>query len=305
MSSSCQLYEGDCLELLHQIPDQSIDFIFADLPYGTTQNAFDVRIPLNDYIEIEGRQYGREDYLLWAYRHGIAYKEALAKFRKEAVPGLWSHYKRIIKDRGCIALFAQSPFDVELMKSNEPWYRYEWILHKTHSTGFLNANKAPLKAHEKLLIFYKKPPKYHPQKTSGHNPVHSYGTRSGGKNYGSVAQLAGGGSTERYPTDVLTFQWDKQRIAEHAHQKPVAMCEYFIRTYTDEGDTVLDNTMGSGPAGIACLQTGRNFIGMEKDPNNYISALNRIYQFYETRDENGHNELAGGPTHQQCRIDGV
>ena len=85
-----QLYEGDCLELLHQIPDQSIDFIFADLPYGTTQNAFDVRIPLNDYIEIEGRQYGHEDYLLWAYRHGIAYKEALAKFRKEAVPGLWS-----------------------------------------------------------------------------------------------------------------------------------------------------------------------------------------------------------------------
>lgn len=301
-----QLYEGDCLELLHQIPDQSIDFIFADLPYGTTQNAFDVRIPLNDHIEIEGRKYGREDYLLWAYRHGIAYKEALAKFRKEAVPGLWSHYKRIIKDHGCIALFAQSPFDMELMKSNEPWYRYEWILHKTHSTGFLNANKAPLKAHEKLLIFYKKPPKYHPQKTSGHDPTHTYMKRAGGENYKQVGQLPGGGSTERYPTDVLTFRWDKQHSAEHTHQKPVAMCEYFIRTYTDEGDTVLDNTMGSGSAGVACLQTGRNFIGMEKDPVNFATATERIDHYHkEVRENERCKELVGNPTYQQCRIDGV
>ena len=153
-----QLFNGECMKIMAEIPDKSIDMIFADLPYGTTQNEFDKQLPLTDYVMVGGKALNQEQYLLHAYRAGVPYKDALAAFHKEAVPGLWTHYKRIIKDNGCIALFAQAPFDIKLANSNQSWYRYEWIIQKTRPTGHLNARRAPLKAHEKVLIFYKKPP---------------------------------------------------------------------------------------------------------------------------------------------------
>ena len=230
---------GDCLVEMRKIPDNSIDFIFTDLPYGTTQNKWDSRIDLD---------------------------------------ALWEQYRRIIKDNGCIALWAQAPFDKILACSNPDMFRYEWIIEKTKPTGFLNANKMPMKAHEDVLIFYKHMPKYHPQKTTGHPPLNSFTKhKSAGNCYGKTKTgLSGGGSTERYPRDVLLFSWDTQKSTLHNTQKPVAACEYFIRTYTAPGDVVLDSCMGSGTTGVAALNLQRRFIGIEIDPNIFSVAENRI-----------------------------
>lgn len=247
----------------------------------------------------------REAYLLHAYRSGIPYKTAVAAFRDNAIPGLWTHYKRIIKDNGCIALFAQPPFDVQLASSNESWYRYEWIVQKTRPTGHLNARKAPMKAHEKILIFYKKPPTYNPQKTEGHAPAHTFSKQAKGKtNYKQTAPYSGGGNTDRFPIDVLTFQWDAQQSDRHRNQKPVKMLEYFILTYTQPGDTVLDNTMGRGSTGVACIHTDRHFIGMEKQSDIYNQALLRIDTEIKQMKEGVVPYVEGNQTIAQTIIEG-
>ena len=234
-----ELKLGDCLELMKGIPDKSIDTILCDLPYGTTKNKWDSIINLVE---------------------------------------LWRGYKRIIKDNGTIILFSQQPFTSTLIESNRKMFRYEWIVEKTKATGHLNAKKMPMKSHENVLIFYDKLPKYNPQMTTGHSPVHSYTKHTDdGSCYGKTKTgISGGGSTERYPRDVLKFSWDTQKSALHPTQKPVALCEYFIRTYTDEGDTVLDNCMGSGTTGVACVNCNRNFIGIEKEESYFNIAQNRL-----------------------------
>lgn len=222
-----KVYNADCLEKMKEIDDKSIDMILCDLPYGTTaRNKWDCII---DYTE------------------------------------LWEQYSRIIKDNGAIALFSQPPFDKTLAVSNLDIFRYEWILKKTKATGHLNAKRMPMKAHENLLIFYKKLPYFNPQKTKGHTPVHSYTKHTtDGTNYNETEiGITGGGSTERYPIDVLEFKWDTQKSSLHPTQKPVELCEYFIKTYTKEGQTVLDNCCGSGSTGIACINTNRNYILMD------------------------------------------
>lgn len=272
------LVHGDCLEKMIDIPDGSIDFIFADLPYGTTKNHWDRPIPLNEYVVVNGKELTQEQYLLYAYSAGIPYQNAINDFRKAKQPGLWTHFKRILKKNGCVALFTQTPFDAEIVGSNPKWLKYEWIIKKTHPTGHLNANRAPMKAHEKILIFYNKTPTYNPQMTQGHAPMHTYTCRSAGSNYGNVKQTSGGGRTDRYPIDVLTFKWDTQNSTLNPTQKPIAIPEYFIKTYTNSGDTVLDCCMGSGSTGVACVRCGRNFIGIEKDDNQFLGAKNRIEQ---------------------------
>lgn len=238
--TNVKLYNGDCLEYMRsKIPSQSIDFILCDLPYGITKNQWDCPI---DLIE------------------------------------LWKQYIKIIKPHGCIALFAQAPFDKVLACSNLPMFRYEWIIEKSKATGHLNAEKCPMKAHENVLIFYNKLPTYNPQMTAGHSPVHSYTKHTDdGSCYGKTkAGISGGGSTERYPRDVLKFKWDTQKSALHPTQKPVALCEYMIKTYTNKGEIVLDNCMGSGSTGIAAVNTGRNFIGIELEAVYYGTAVQRI-----------------------------
>ena len=183
------LFCGDCLEILPQIPDKSIDMIFADLPYGTTHNEWDKPLDLDK---------------------------------------LWKEYERIIKDNGCIALWAQSPFDKILACSNLKLFRYEWIIEKTKATGHLNAKKMPMKAHENVLIFYKQLPTYNPQMTDGHAPVHSYTKHTtDGSNYGKTKiGISGGGSTKRYPRDVLKFPWDTQKagdIQRRSQSRPVSI----------------------------------------------------------------------------------
>lgn len=239
-TDNCILRCGDCLSLMSELPDKSVDMIFTDLPYGTTKNNWD---------------------------HALDFEE------------LWRQYERVIKDNGCIALWAQSPFDKLLACSNMKLYRYEWIIEKTHSTGFLNAKKMPMKAHENVLIFYKKLPTYNPQKTTGHErKVSSAESKRNCKettNYGKHG-LTSYDSTERYPRDVLKFKWDKQQSVLHPTQKPISACEYFIKTYTNTGDTVLDSCMGSGSTGLAALSLERKFIGMEKDEDMFKIASSRI-----------------------------
>ena len=233
-----ELYQGDCLEIMKQIPSNSIDMIFTDLPYGTTQNAWDCEIDLEK---------------------------------------LWQQYNRIIKENGCIALWAQAPFDKVLACSNLAMFRYEWIIEKTKATGHLNSKKMPMKAHENILIFYKKLPKYNPQKTQGHKPVHGYTKHTDdGSNYGKTRPgISGGGSTERFPRDVLKFKWDTQKSKLHPTQKPMEACKYFIETYTDPGDWILDSCMGSNTTGVACRELQRNYIGIEKEKDIFEIAERR------------------------------
>jgi site-specific DNA-methyltransferase (adenine-specific) len=237
-----KLMNGDCLKLMSEIIDKSIDLIFTDLPYGTTNCKWDSLIDLDK---------------------------------------LWQQYNRIIKDNGAIVLFAQTPFDKVLGASNLRMLKYEWIWEKTTATGHLNAKKMPMKAHENLLVFYKKPPTYNPQKTTGHSPTHAYTkyleTQNKGEIYNKATkEIVGGGDTERYPRSVLLFPSDKQREHLHTSQKPLALCEYIIKTYTNENDVVLDSCMGSGTVGVGCKNLHRQFIGVELDKQIFEVAENRI-----------------------------
>lgn len=189
--------------------------------------------------------------------------------KKIPLEPLWEQWKRILKPRGVVALWSQQPYTAELVMSNMSWFRYEWIIEKTKGTGFLNAKKMPLKTHENVLIFYKTLPIYHPQKTLGHNPVNKYTKHV-------VIGISGGGNTDRYPRDVLTYKWDTQKSKLHPTQKPVAANEYFIKTYTDEGDIVLDCCMGSGSTGVAAVKLNRSFIGIEMNKTFFDIAVKRI-----------------------------
>lgn len=233
------LVKGDCLKLMSDIYDKSIDMILCDLPYGTTQNKWDSILSLDK---------------------------------------LWEQYNRIIKDNGVIVLFAQTPFDKVLGCSNLKMLRYEWIWEKTSATGHLNAKKMPMKAHENILVFYKKLPTYNPQKTAGHKRKVSKAEHKINcvktTNYGEHG-LTTYDSTERYPRSVQVFKTDKQKESLHPTQKPVALLEYLIKTYSNEGDVVLDNCMGSCSTGIACINTNRNFIGIELDDIYFEICKNR------------------------------
>ena len=186
---------------------------------------------------------------------------------------LWEHYERIIKDNGAIALFAQTPFDKVLGSSNLKLLRYEWIWKKTKATGHLNAKKMPLKEHENILIFYKNLPRYNPQGLIKKDIPTIRRGRNNGSNYGESSKDATQ-EYENYPKSVLEFASVGKTV--HPTQKPVALLEYLIKTYTNEGELVLDNCMGSGSTGVACLNTNRKFMGIELDENYYNIACNRI-----------------------------
>lgn len=187
---------------------------------------------------------------------------------------LWEQYNRIIKDNGAIVLFAQPPFDKMLGASNVNMLRYEWIWEKTRATGHLNSKKMPMKAHENILVFYKNLPIYNPQgiikKTV---PTIRKGNNGNGSNYGKSDKDAIQ-EFENYPRDILQYASESKTI--HPTQKPVALLEYLIKTYTNVGETVLDNCMGSGSTGVACVYNGRKFVGIELDENYFNIAKERI-----------------------------
>lgn len=239
------LYNDDCLNVLPAISDGSIDMILCDLPYGTTRNKWDSQIPLDK---------------------------------------LWEQYTRVIKRNGCIALFAQTPFDKVLGSSNLDMLKYEWIWEKPMATGRLNCHFAPMKAHENILIFshsaacYVKNANnamiYHPQMSTGKPYVAS--SRSVSTNYDVkwLKEVTTVNNGSRFPRDVQVFKHDKEKF--HPTQKPVALLEFLINTYTNENDIVLDNCMGSGSTGVACVNTNRRFIGIEISKEYYDIANQRI-----------------------------
>ena len=191
---------------------------------------------------------------------------------------MWLQLGRICKTNTAKLMFAQTPFDKVLGCSNLKELKYEWIWEKTTATGHLNAKKMPMKAHENILVFYDKLPTYNPQKTTGHKPANSYTKhQDDGSNYGETkVGISGGGQTDRYPRSVQVFKTDKQKVSLHPTQKPVALLEYLIKTYTNEGDTVLDFTAGSFSTGVASLNTNRKFIGVEMEEKYFNIGVNRM-----------------------------
>lgn len=231
---------GNCLELMKNISDKSVDMILCDLPYGTTACKWDINIPLEP---------------------------------------LWNQYKRIIKDSGTIVLTGTEPFASLLRTSNLKMYRYDWIWDKIKGTGFLNARKQPMRNHENILVFYKKHGVYNPQMTTGHKRKQSYRSKTlQTEVYGKMTNDYTYDSTNRYPRSIQPFSTDTQNSSLHPTQKPVALFEYLIKTYTNEGDLVLDNCAGSGTTGIACINTNRKYILIEKEQKYYDIINERMQQ---------------------------
>ena len=237
-----KLLNGDCLELLNDVDEKSVDMILCDLPYGQTHNKWDSVIPLDK---------------------------------------LWKQYKRVIKDNGCIALFGQGMFTADLMYSNKKWWKYNLIWDKVLTNGFLNANRMPLRSHEDIAIFYNKPPTYNPQKVLGkknhtkgkvkQNKNNNYGKHNFVDNSDELGNM-------KHPKSILTFTRPHSSVMKHPTEKPVEVCEWLIKSYTNEGDVVLDNCMVSGTTGVACENTNRKFIGMELNKEYFEQAVNRINQ---------------------------
>lgn len=233
------LKNGDCLEVMKEIPNKSIDLILCDLPYGMLGNSWDYIIPFEP---------------------------------------LWEHYKRVIKDNGAVVLFAAQPFTTKLIHSNFKDYKYNWYWLKNKAAGFQYAKYQPLRKVEDICVFYKKMPVYNAQ---GLKPVNKTISRRRGNKKDTY--MAGHGFKEEftytqkytgYPNNVLEFAKDKGYL--HPTQKPVELLEYLVKTYTNPGDTVLDNCMGSGSTGVACVNTNRKFIGIELNKDYFDIAKKRI-----------------------------
>ena len=233
-----KIYNKDFAELFSDIPDNSIDLLLTDPPYGTTKNKWDIPINLDVF---------------------------------------WKEAERVTKDNAAILIFTQMPFTAAVVMSNPKKFRYEWIVEKNNPTGFLNARRMPLKAHENVLVFYNKLPVYHPQMTQGkpytcgqsshHSSNYNFFEYEAKKNY----------SGERFPRDVLKVQWRPPfSRTYHPTQKPVSLCEYFIKTYTDEGAVILDPFIGSGTTAAAAVNTNRNYIGGELSKEYYDIAIERM-----------------------------
>ena len=233
------LYNEDCLKGMKRIPNGSVDMILCDPPYGTTNCYFDKRVPFEP---------------------------------------LWEQIFRVTKHNAAILLFSQMPFGAELIMSNKKMYRYEWIWEKSLPVGYLNSKKMPLRTHENILVFYRKLPTYNPQFTKGRQLQRHRWNQCTTLNYKNQKHTDYYQDGEHYyPRDVLYFISSCGiETRYHPQQKPVALLEYLIRTYTNAGETVLDATMGSGSTGVACVNTGRNFIGFELDTNIFNTASERI-----------------------------
>lgn len=235
------LWQGDCLDLMKEIPDNSVDMIFCDLPYGTTRCKWDKAIQLDV---------------------------------------LWNQYKRIIKSNGAVLLFGKQPFTTDLINSNRKWYRYSWVWLKNIANGYLNAKVMPLQVMEDITVFYRHKPIYNPQIEKGFERKTSKASSKrkckAAEVYNKAICIKDYDSTERYPINVLYFESDKHKTCLHPTQKPVALLEYLVKTYTDIGGVVLDNCMGSGSTGVACKKLDRNFIGIELEEKYFDIAKKRI-----------------------------
>ena len=236
-----KVLQGDCIEVMKELPDNSIDMILCDLPYGTTQCKWDTIIPFES---------------------------------------LWKEYRRVAKDNAAIVLTAAQPFTSVLVSSNLKEFKYTWVWEKSKATGYLNAKKMPMRAHEDVCVFYKKPPIYNPQmwkstpynKGSAHRPTEVYGKQK--------EVLVKNDTGLRYPRTVQYFKTaESEGKVYHPTQKPVSLFEYLIKTYSAEGDVILDSCLGAGTTALAAMSCNRNFVGIELDQE-YVDISNqRIEEF--------------------------
>jgi site-specific DNA-methyltransferase (adenine-specific) len=237
------IYLGDCFEVMKSIESNSIDFILCDLPYNLTALNWDDKIDLDL---------------------------------------LWTHYKRIIKPNGVIALHSNQPFTTDLINSNRKWFKYNYIWIKTQAANFQLAKKMPLKKHEDVCIFYGKTPLYQPQMTIGLPKMKRIGEKKYQERKSEMYLSSRPDNLENvmsdtyYPTTILQFPSVSRNKSKHPTEKPIALEEFLIKTYTKEGDIVLDNCAGSGTTGVACVNTNRNYILIEKDPKYYEIICDRL-----------------------------
>lgn len=235
------LQQGDCLDLMQHIPDASIDAIITDPPYDVTACKWDVVVPMD---------------------------------------AMWEAFKRVIKPNGAIVIFGMQPFTSRLVLSNPKWFKYDWCWRKLGITGHLNAKKQPLRDKEDILVFYSQQCTYNPQMETG-KPYKARGTASDkGRCYGNYGPTRNDNHGTRYPRQTITFS-NSVKTGVHPTQKPLDLLEYLVKTYTNPGETVLDPFMGSGTTGVACVNTGRNFIGFELDENYFEIATRRIIEARE------------------------
>lgn len=232
---------GDCIEAMKKLPDASVDMVLCDLPYGTTACKWDAVIPFD---------------------------------------ALWAQYKRVAKPNAAIVLTASQPFTAALIASNIKNFKHAWVWNKRFAANFAVAKFQPLKIHEDIAVFSYGTARYTPQKTKRDTPIKlgKNVAKSGGSNLAHAkAEYEGKVYTDKNPESILFFDTRAEgQVKAHPTQKPVALMEYLIRTYTNQGEIVLDNTMGSGTTGVACLNTGRRFIGIERDPTYFNVACSRI-----------------------------
>jgi len=232
------LMHGDCLELMDKIPDGSVDMVMADPPYGTIACGWDSIIPLGP---------------------------------------MWEQLKRVIKPNGAIVMTASQPFTTTLISSNMEMFKYCWVWEKNTGTNFFHAKRQPIRYTEDIVVFIDGVCFYNPQKTTGHIPTNSGIGRNSGNVYSGKSKVDyHGGDTTRYPKNIIQFDTVNNYKRTHPTQKPITLMEYLIKTYTNDGETVLDFCMGSGTTGVACANLGRKFIGIEKDDKYFEIAKNRI-----------------------------
>lgn len=236
--TACDVHFGNCLAILPSLAGGSIDLVLCDPPYGTTQNKWDSVIPLD---------------------------------------ALWGQLRRLLKPTGTIVLTGQGPFTAKLLLSNERWFKYRIVWEKSKPTNFLNAKKQPLRKHEDILVFAPRGGVYNPQMQPG--KPYDKGVRKDQKtgSYGDFnpAHIKSDGG--RYPTDIIYFKTaESEGPVVHPNQKPIALMEYLLRTYSNPGDIVLDFAMGSGSTGVACQRRGRRFIGIEYDAKHFATAASRL-----------------------------
>lgn len=241
MKGKFKLFQGDCLELMKQIPDGSVDLVLCDLPYGTTSCAWDSVIPFEP---------------------------------------LWEHYKRIMKPKGAVVLTASHPFTAALVMSNPSWFRHSWVWDKKSAANVMAAKFGPLKVHEDVLVFSKQAGAYSPQMITGRGRWKGGNKRSDGIYSGGVPEDSYW-SDQYHPKSIIEFSNANHKGKTHPTQKPVALMEYLIKTYTNPSGTVLDNCMGSGTTGVAAVRNGRFFIGMELDPGYFQIAQDRIQREFD------------------------
>lgn len=234
------IIQGDCLEAMAALPADSVDMVLSDLPYGQTQNAWDAPVPFAP---------------------------------------MWSGLRRVAKQNAAIILMGAQPFASRLVCSNQAEFRYDLIWMKNKPTGFLNANRQPLRIHEHILVFYRRPPTFNPQKTQGHPPLHRAVQTSHGKNYGAKTQrIESGGNTDRFPTSIIQIPIinNDDPGKRHSTQKPVDLMAWLIRSYTAPGQIVLDITAGAGTTAVAAMREGREFICIEREAQFVSMSQERV-----------------------------